>query len=71
MISSKFLKQEDIATTRQTIAKCIKKHNGTVTTTGSVQKRIGRQPKLNSEHLNFIDTEMENNDELCVVGKNS
>jgi hypothetical protein len=33
------------------------------------KKPIGRRPKLDSEHLDFIDGEMEKNDELCAIGK--
>jgi hypothetical protein len=33
------------------------------------KKPIGRRPNLDSEHLNFIDGEMEKNDELCAIGK--
>ena len=63
----RILESEDVHTTRQTVAKFIRKHKyGNDVTT---RKRIGRKPKLNREHFDFIDHQLEENDELCAVGK--
>jgi transposase len=63
------LGKEDIqVTTRQTVAKYIRRYDEQET---AMQNKIpiGRRPKLDSEHLDFIDGEMEKNDELYAIGK--
>ena len=62
----RILESEDVHTTRQTVVKFIRKYEGNEVT---VKKPIGRKPKLNREHLNFIDQQLERNYELCAIGK--
>ncbi|CAB4018731.1 Transposable element Tcb2 transposase [Paramuricea clavata] len=61
------LKKEDIVTTRQTVAKYIRRYDEPETANMQNKKPIGRRPKLDPEHLDFIDGEMEKNDELCAI----
>ena len=62
----RILEGEDVHTTRQTVAKFIRKYKGNEVT---VRKPIGRKPKLNREHFGFIDQQLEGNDELCAIGE--
>ena len=64
------LGEEDISTTRQTVVKFIHKSIGREETATPPKpgKQLGRTPKLNLEHLNFLDSKLEKNDELCAVG---
>lgn len=48
----RILQSEDVRTTRQTVAKFIRKHKANEVT---ARKRIGRKPKLDREHFDFID----------------
>ena len=61
------LKEEDTKITRQTVAKVLKKYRGSETLADKTAP--GRQPILTREHMDFIDSKMEENDELTSIGK--
>ena len=61
------LKEEDTRITRQTVAKVLKKYRESRTVADKTAP--GRQPILTREQMDFIDSKMEENDELTSIGK--
>ena len=61
------LKEEDMRITRQTVAKVLKKYRESGTLADKTAP--GRQPNLTRDQMDFIDSKMEENDELTSIGK--
>lgn len=61
------LKEEDTRITRQTVAKVLKKYRESRTVADKTAP--GRQPILTREQMDFIDSKMEENNELTSIGK--
>ena len=60
-------KEEDTRITRQTVAKVLKKYRESGTLADKTAP--GRQPNLTRDQMDFIDSKMEENDELTSIGK--
>ena len=61
------LKEEDTRITHQTVAKVLKKYRESGTLADKTTP--GRQPILTRQQMDFIDSKMEENDELTSIGK--